>query len=207
MAHDYADIARQIGEPLLRYADEDAYFWFMEGVRELAEVSDEEAPAAFAQWLKAAVDRLDMLVDRETAVRVMQRNGRICADMHRDHGEDVLRKRRQCKDLAAYIEAEAGLTREGDVVYSDYGLVPDPEGVRCYCSFWHPMPKEETVSPTWCNCAAGHAAAVWDQLVGEPVRVEVLESCMSGGDACRFAIHLPDGWRESEPRPAEGATE
>jgi hypothetical protein len=207
MAHHYAEIAAEIGQPLLRYADEDAYFSFMEGSRGLAEASDEEAPAVFAQWLKGAVARLDMLVDRETAVRVLQHHGRVCAGMHRDHADEVLHRRRQCESLDAYIEAETGLTREGDVVYSDYGLVPEPGGIRCYCSFWHPLPADEHISLTWCNCAAGQAAAVWEALVGEPVRVEVLESCMSGGGACRFAIHLPDGWRESEPYASMGESE
>jgi len=203
MAHHYAEIAAEIGEPLRDYADADAYFWFMEGSRELAEASDEDAPAAFARWLRGAVDRLDMLVDHETAVRVMQHHGHICARMHPEHAEKVLSDRRECDSLEAYIDGEPSLTLEGDVVYSDYGLTPEPGGMRCYCSFWQPLPEGEHISLTWCNCAAGHATAVWEQLLGEPVRVDVLESCMAGGNACRFAIHLPEGWRESQPRPAE----
>jgi hypothetical protein len=207
MGHHYAEIAEEIGEPMLRYADDHVHARFMAGAEVLAEAPDEDAPLMFARWVKGAVERLDTLVDPATAARIMQQHGRVCAGMHSDHADEVLHRRRQCESLHAYIEAETGLTREGDIVYSDYGLVPEPGGMRCYCSFWHPLPADEHISLTWCNCAAGHAAVVWEALVGEPVRVEVLESCMSGGKACRFAIYLPDGWRESERYASMGESE
>ena len=40
-------------------------------------------------------------------------------------------------------------------------------------------------------CGAGFYQGIWEEISGKPVRVEVLESVMSGGDVCKIAIHLP----------------
>ncbi len=40
-------------------------------------------------------------------------------------------------------------------------------------------------------CGAGFYQGIWEEILGEPVRVEVLESVMSGDDTCKIAVHLP----------------
>jgi hypothetical protein len=65
---------------------------------------------------------------------------------------------------------------------------------RLYCHC--PRVRDAALTPgavpaLYCWCGAGFYKGVWEDILGEPVRVEVLESVLHGGDVCRIAIHLP----------------
>jgi len=198
MGKEDADIALEIGAPVRELAGEAVHARFMEGVEAVAEASDDESPLAFANWLKGALEKLDDLVDEQTRGRIIETHGFICAEMNRSHIDAALEKRRQYASLEEYIEAEEALVREGDVVYLTYTPRAQGGGKRCYCSFWHPLPPEETISLTWCHCGKGFTMKLWEALLGQPVEVELLQSCMAGADTCRFAIHLPEGWNVAD---------
>jgi hypothetical protein len=72
----------------------------------------------------------------------------------------------------------------------------DPKMKRyymCHC----PLARESILVGTsdnlkeLCNCSAGYEKLPWDVILGEPVKVEVLESVLSGNDRCLFAITIP----------------
>lgn len=77
----------------------------------------------------------------------------------------------------------------------EYFQEEDPlEKRRLYCHC--PRVRDEVGSdpelpPEYCYCGAGFYQGIWEEILGEPVRVEVLESVMSGGEVCQIAIHLP----------------
>jgi predicted hydrocarbon binding protein len=48
-----------------------------------------------------------------------------------------------------------------------------------------------TISPTYCYCGAGFYKGIWEEILQEPVEVEVLESVLKGDQVCTIAIHLP----------------
>jgi hypothetical protein len=48
-----------------------------------------------------------------------------------------------------------------------------------------------TIPATYCYCGAGYYKGIWETILGQPVRVEVLESVLKGDDVCTIAIHLP----------------
>jgi hypothetical protein len=48
-----------------------------------------------------------------------------------------------------------------------------------------------TLPATYCYCGAGYYRGIWEEILQRPVEVEVVESVLDGGDACRIAIHLP----------------
>jgi predicted hydrocarbon binding protein len=52
------------------------------------------------------------------------------------------------------------------------------------------LPNEETVSKTYCNCARGFVEKFWENVLGKPVKVDLLQSVVSGDKECKFAIHL-----------------
>jgi len=47
------------------------------------------------------------------------------------------------------------------------------------------------ISPTYCYCGAGFYKGIWEEILQKPVKVEVLESVLNGGNVCKIAIHLP----------------
>jgi hypothetical protein len=44
---------------------------------------------------------------------------------------------------------------------------------------------------TYCYCGAGFYKGIWEEILGEPVEVELLESVMQEDSVCKIAIHLP----------------
>jgi hypothetical protein len=50
-----------------------------------------------------------------------------------------------------------------------------------------------TISPTYCYCGAGFYKGIWEEILQEPVEVELLKSVLQGDEVCRFAVHLPLG--------------
>jgi hypothetical protein len=48
-----------------------------------------------------------------------------------------------------------------------------------------------TISPTYCYCGAGFYKGIWEGILRQPVRVELLETVLRGDEVCRFAVHLP----------------
>lgn len=77
----------------------------------------------------------------------------------------------------------------------DYFQEEDPiEKRRLYCHC--PRVREEVGSDPalpleYCYCGAGFYKGIWQEILGQPVKVEMLESVMQGGEVCRIAIHLP----------------
>ena len=77
----------------------------------------------------------------------------------------------------------------------DYFNETDPEEKRrlyCHCPRVRDgVGLEPALPEVYCYCGAGFYQGIWEEILGEPVAVEVLESVMTGGDACKIAIHLP----------------
>ncbi|MBN2086376.1 MAG: hypothetical protein JW748_14245 [Anaerolineales bacterium] len=53
--------------------------------------------------------------------------------------------------------------------------------------------RGERIPGVYCYCGAGFYKGIWESILQKPVRVEVLESILQGGDLCRVAIRLPAG--------------
>jgi predicted hydrocarbon binding protein len=85
------------------------------------------------------------------------------------------------------------IPKSGNLV--DYMRETDPEVRRqhyCHCPRVRDVLKSsETISPTYCYCGAGFYKGVWEDILQEPVEVEVLETVLKGDEVCRIAIYLP----------------
>jgi predicted hydrocarbon binding protein len=81
----------------------------------------------------------------------------------------------------------------------EYMKETDPEVKRqyyCHCPRVRNVLKtSETISPTYCYCGAGFYKGIWQEILQQPVEVEVLETVLKGNDVCKIAIYLPsDQW-------------
>ena len=78
----------------------------------------------------------------------------------------------------------------------DYFESVDPVEKRklyCHCPRVRDFVGENPQLPqVYCYCGAGFYKEIWETILGESVRVEVLESVMAGGDVCKIAVHLPE---------------
>lgn len=85
------------------------------------------------------------------------------------------------------------IPKSGNLV--EYMREKDPEKKRvlyCHCPVIREAIESKTkISPTYCYCGAGFYKGIWEYIIQQPVKVEVLESVLQGGDVCRIAIRLP----------------
>lgn len=77
----------------------------------------------------------------------------------------------------------------------EYFQTDDPlEKRRLYCHcprVREVVGSDPNLPPEYCYCGAGFYQGIWEEILGEPVQVEVLESVMTGGEVCRIAVHIP----------------
>jgi predicted hydrocarbon binding protein len=77
----------------------------------------------------------------------------------------------------------------------EYMQETDPDLKRqyyCHCPRIRDVLKgHETLSTTYCYCGAGYYQGIWEEILQQPVEVELLESVLQGDQVCQVAIHLP----------------
>lgn len=182
---------RELKSTIAREAGEEASEAIMKGSHSLRDSSQKEE---VAQWVKAAMERMDELIDPETRMKIMNSCGRNCADhSHTGHVASALKRRSKYKTLEEFLDAEAGspprgmtVERDGDAVI--FGYTPDAYGVRCYCGLVQGLSLCETMSATYCGCSVGFVERYWEQVLGRLVKVELLESAVTGSKVCRFRV-------------------
>ena len=71
----------------------------------------------------------------------------------------------------------------------------DPERRRqyyCHCPRVREILKtQESLPVGYCYCGAGFYKGIWEEILQEPVEVEVLESVLDGAEVCSIAVYLP----------------
>lgn len=76
----------------------------------------------------------------------------------------------------------------------EYFQTDDPLEKRrlyCHCPRVRDLVGAEPNLPqTYCYCGAGFYQGIWEEIIGKSVRIEVLESVMTGGDVCQIAIYI-----------------
>ena len=50
-----------------------------------------------------------------------------------------------------------------------------------------------SISSTYCYCGGGFYKGIWEEILQQPVEVELLESVLQGDEVCKFAARLPSG--------------
>ncbi len=94
--------------------------------------------------------------------------------------------------------------RNGNIIYEtkipymakQYLAATDPILKRyysCHCPWARDAIKngDVNIARNLCYCSGGFMKKSWEVIFKQPLKVEVLESVLSGGECCRFAIHLP----------------
>ena len=183
-----------LGHNLKRFAGEEAKGKVLEGSEKLAKVSD---PVQISLWVQRAMKRLDRAVDKKTRTRVMEECGYACAEANRKTIDRVLAKRKKYGSLEEFLETEQNrllpgmrLEREGKILYQYYMPQSFKHPMRCFCSLLRGLPPEETMSATYCQCSKGFVQRMWERVVGKPVKVDVLETAVTGAKECKFRVNL-----------------
>ena len=166
----------------------------MEGSEQITDKTDKKK---IAQWVKDAIECLDASVDEKTRVRVMQNCGYNCAKKNLRVIERAVARRKKYSSTDDFLKAEkqnpmkgTKLASEGNIIFQFYTPQEFIRPMRCYCSLFRGLPIEDTVSLTYCNCSKGFVETYWEAILQKPVKVDLLQSVISGAKECKFAIHL-----------------
>ncbi len=166
----------------------------MAGSEQITEKTDKRKTAL---WVKGAMQRLDAAVDEKTGVQIMQNCGYNCAKKNHKVIERAIARRNKFASIDEFLIAEqekpmkgTRLTREGNTLYQFYTPEAFTRPRRCYCGLMRGLPKEDTVSITYCNCSRGFVEKYWEAVLERPVQIEVVQSAISGAKECKFAIHM-----------------
>lgn len=166
----------------------------MEGSEKAAKYSDR---AQTALWFKDAIDRLDATTTPEKCKQIMNACGYTCIARAKGLANGLKNRRLKHKTEEEFLAAEIKkpvkgirLERQGNILVQYY--TPRTYGTprRCFCGLMVALPEGVNVSPTYCQCSRGFVEKYWEGPLGRPVKVEVIETCLTAANECKFIIHL-----------------
>lgn len=166
------------------------------------------------EWVKAAVDRFDRLADDLQRYEVLSSCSHVyppdqAAKLRPVYLEAIDKEpdmHKAVDAVLAFMDADHGWSpgqrvREGNQVMITK-RPRDPQGVEnattdlermqaaCFC----PLVRAhmgDGMSDTFCYCSAGFERKQWEAALGQPVRIEVVQSLLKGDLQCQFAVELP----------------
>jgi hypothetical protein len=152
------------------------------------------SPAVKVEWARAAMERLDALIEPETCIRIREECACLLSNEKSIYARNFRRLRNQYPDDDAYLDAVVDylnataplrrcgeVTREGDRLYSVIGRE------QCACPVLHDGLEGGTLSVTWCHCSKGSLLSVYRHVFPEKVcEMDIVSTVATGGDECRF---------------------
>ena len=171
-------------------------------------ITPESSKEDYTTWIQGAIARLDTLTDsQQKKYQVVSH----CAHVFPQERIDILREiylQSEFDDILHEMYQDhfwyEKPVRRGNVIYMRKNPY-DPEGYEmaatpaerrkayCHCSFVHPYLDEipSKLSQTFCYCGAGWYKRLWEGILGQPVKIEQVETLLRGNDQCTFTITLP----------------
>jgi len=174
----------------------------MQGVETITPMSGVDSRA---QWIQAAVSRLEALTDDDQRFDILSRCAHVFPQERIDHLRAVYQRNTDVDEVLAEMHQDPGWyanpVRRGNAIYVQKQPF-DREGYekatteadrrRAYCHCPMVRGHLDELSPTFCYCGTGWYRRPWEGILGQPVRVELVQSLLKGDDVCQVAIHLPE---------------
>ncbi len=177
-----------------KYAGKDVCYKIMQGSEEITEKTDKKK---MALWTKDAMSRLDNSVEEKTRIKIMNNCGSNCAEINKRVIQKAVERRKKYGSIEEFLRAEqekpqkgTKIQIEGDQLFHIYTPQTFTHPMRCYCGLIRALPKDVTMSKTYCHCSEGVIKKYWEAITGKPVIVTLIESAISGSSECKFAVKL-----------------
>ena len=159
-----------------------------------AETSCEKKVDFAKKWIKRFMNVMDKNLDEKARREIMESCGKECYCAYYGAAASSNQGIEAVDLFLRQIETQFGKEnahRDGKKIYFNY--IQNPKGLKiedgyCLCPLTEDGP--EGLSPTYCICATGYVKEMFERMMGQSVRVELLESLRSGGKKCRFLIHI-----------------
>jgi hypothetical protein len=147
--------------------------------------SEIEAKKEFIEnWLSDLLDTIDAELDENIKVKLMEGCGRGCFRRHQFKRDIAQKGKGNLENLLEALKNNFIIQREGDLVHIRYGNGPN----GCYCPVLHNRPPKP--NDMHCNCTRATHQAIFEEALGRPFKVEIIETLRRGGKMCHFVVHL-----------------
>ncbi len=135
-----------------------------------------------------------------------QMDGIAELERHRDDGT-LFYNQEITDDVIEFVKSRPDVLvgeRRGNVIYhtkipfmaKEYLAATDNRMKRyyaCHCAWAREtiLMGDENISPTFCYCSGGFTKQSWEAALGQPLRVEMVNSVLKGDLECSFKVYLP----------------
>jgi hypothetical protein len=150
-----------------------------------------------AEWVQGTMERLDATVPKIQREKIMAACGRNCARINHRAIEMFRKRRTQDSSLDDFLNAEAKSPMKGTKLWREKGAVVQAycpsdytRPMRCYCALVNDLPRDKTISPTYCECSRAFVQQMCQDTIGRPVSVTLLKSAIAGATECQFQIDI-----------------
>jgi hypothetical protein len=135
-------------------------------------------------WLTDLLDTIDAETDEATKITLMAGCGRGCFRRHQFKKDIAARAAGDLEKLIEAYKKNFEIWRDGNRVHIRYGEVSR----RCYC----PVVQKRPAKPNdmHCNCTRATHQAIFEEALGRPFKVEIVETLRRGGKTCHFAVDV-----------------
>jgi hypothetical protein len=141
-------------------------------------------PREKAEWWKDTIIRMEHEIGTKRTKDILCECGKKCCGQ--GHRETVRKKFEDSESIEDFLE-KISIT---DVSYElvDKNTIV-AEYKRCFCGN---VKSAETTFPnlTYCECGTAFNRQYFSSAFGKPVKVELIQSVISGSDSCRYIISI-----------------
>jgi effector-binding domain-containing protein len=173
------------------------------------QINPESSGVMYREWIRGAMDRLDSLTDDpEKKYQIVSCCAHVFPEERITQLRAIYEKRRDIDDVLREMYRDdfwyEKPVRKGNVLHirknpfnpEGYTKATTPAERRkayCHCSFVHPYLDEvpAKLSPTFCFCGAGWYKRLWEGVLGQPIKIQHIETLLKGNDQCILMIILP----------------
>ena len=151
-------------------------------------------------WLKDLMDNMDTILEHGTKIELMNACGRSCYVNAFGVASEKAVSPQLAEAWMKYLrDAGFEIQENGSATVVYFGWKRDHQNPStglilkdgyCMCELAESIPKG--LSPTFCNCSAGYIGEMFRRYLGKTVRVEIVETLITGGSECRFKVEIPN---------------
>ena len=144
--------------------------------------------------IRRLIQQLDAKLDQGTREGIMECCGQACYEgAHGKRSGKTPTPEEVSKFLEGmrkYLGAD-GVKQVGDETLVYFKYTSNPEGLKtadgyCLCPILENAPKD--IPATYCHCSVGYVREIFERGTGKPATVQLTETVLRGGKACRFTI-------------------
>ncbi len=135
-------------------------------------------------WVNDLMDTMDKVLDEETYIKLIEGCGRGCYNRHQFKKDISIAAQGDLDKLLIAYKKNFEVWKENDTVHIRYG----EKSPGCYC----PVLKNQAYNTKGlhCNCTKATHQAIFENALGRPFKVDILESIRRGGQTCHFLVHI-----------------